>query len=78
MDVHEQGQGIGKGLLKDALSRTLQAAEIGGLRALIAHAKDTGAKAFYEKFGFEASPLDKFHLMLLLKDVRRIVVGSGQ
>lgn len=74
VDVTEQGQGIGKGLLKDALLRTLQAADIGGLRALVVHAKDSPAKAWYEKFGFASSPLDEFHLMLLLKDVRKIVM----
>ncbi len=71
VDVREQGHGIGAGLLKDALIRTLQAAEIGGLRAIIVHAKDNAAKAFYEKYGFESSPLDKLHLMLLLKDIRQ-------
>ena len=73
VDITEQGQGIGKGLLKDALLRTLQAADIGGLRALIVQAKDKQAKAFYDKFGFESSPMDPFHLMLLLKDLRKIV-----
>ena len=51
VDVAEQGQGIGKGLLKDALLRTLQAADIGGLRAVIVHAKDARAKVFCEKRG---------------------------
>ena len=74
VDVNEQGTGVGKGLLKDALLRTLQAADIGGLRAVLVHAKDRDAKRFYEKFGFEPSPLDAQHLMLLLKDVRKIVV----
>ncbi len=77
VDVTEQGRGVGKGLLKDALLRTLQAADIGGLRALIVHAKDEEAKAWYKKFGFESSPLDTFHLMLLLKDVRKIVMASN-
>lgn len=76
VDASEQGQGIGKGLLKDALLRTVQAADIGGLRALIVHAKDESAKAFYERYGFEPSPLDEFHLMLLLKDVRKIVMQA--
>ncbi|MCU0874247.1 MAG: GNAT family N-acetyltransferase [Pirellulaceae bacterium] len=70
VDRGEQGHGLGKGLLKDALLRTLQAAEIAGLRAVIVHAKDVAAKAFYEQFGFQSSPLDELHLMLLLKDVR--------
>jgi len=73
VDVREQAQGIGKGMLKDSLVRTLQASDIAGLRALIVHAKDTQAKAFYERFGFEPSPIDQFHLMLLLKDLRKTV-----
>lgn len=48
VDVTERGQGLGAALLKDALVRTLQAAEIAGLRAMIVHAKDDAAKRFYE------------------------------
>lgn len=69
-----QGRGLGKGLLKDALLRTLQAAEIAGLRAVLVHAKDENAERFYRRFGFEPSPADKFHLMLLLKDLRKTVI----
>lgn len=75
VDRCEQGKGIGKGLLKDAMLRALQAAEIAGLRAIIVHAKDEEAKAFYAKFGFEPSPLDELHLQLLLKDVKRTIAG---
>ena len=75
VDRGEQGQGLGKGLVKDALLRTLQAADIAGLRTVIVHAKDAAAKAFYEKFGFQPSPLDELHLMLLLKDVRKTLTG---
>lgn len=63
-------RGIGSGLLKDALVRTLSAAEIAGLRAFAVHAKDDEARAFYEHFDFLASPTDPMHLFLLLKDVR--------
>ena len=69
----EQGHGLGKGLLKDALLRTLHAADIAGLRAVIVHAKDEVAKKFYMRFGFEPSPLDEHHLMLLLKDLKKVV-----
>ena len=44
--------GVGKSLLKDALLRTMQASDIAGLRAIIAHAKDIKAKNFYLKYGF--------------------------
>lgn len=68
-----QGQRIGAGLLKDSLRRTLQAAEIAGLRAFAVHAKDDEARAFYERFDFVASPTDPRHLFLLLKDVRAVL-----
>lgn len=77
VDVTEQGRGVGKGLVKDALLRTLQAADIAGLRAVIVHAKDVAAKSYYEQFGFEPSPLGEFHLMLLLKDLKKTVAGDS-
>ena len=67
--VLERGRGIGAVLLKDALLRTLQASEITGLRAMIVHAKDDAAKSFYEKFGFQSSPIDAFHLFLKVSDI---------
>lgn len=65
-----QGKGIGSGLLKDAMLRTLQAADIAGIRAFVVHAKDEQARSFYERFGLIVSPSDPFHLFILLKDVR--------
>lgn len=69
VDSNEQGSGLGAALLKDALLRTIQAAEIAGLRAMLVHAKDDSAKRFYEKFGFEPSPIDAYHLFLRLSDI---------
>ncbi|RBP09047.1 acetyltransferase (GNAT) family protein [Roseiarcus fermentans] len=65
-----QGRGVGAGLLRDALGRTDQAADIAGVRALAVHAKDDGAAAFYRHFDFEPSPTDPRHLFLLVKDIR--------
>ncbi len=70
------GKGICSGLLKDALARTLAAAEIAGLRAFAVHAKDDKAQSFYEHFGFIASPSDPMHLFVLLKDVRALIGTS--
>lgn len=70
VDLDERGKGLGVGLLKDALLRTLQAAEIAGLRAMIVHAKDDSAKAFYTKFGFQPSPIDAYHLFLKISDIK--------
>ena len=69
VDSTEQGSGLGAALLKDALLRTIQAAEIAGLRAMLVHAKDDSARRFYEKFGFESSPIDDYHLFLSLTNI---------
>jgi GNAT superfamily N-acetyltransferase len=73
VDHRWQGQGVGKALLKDAMLRTLQAADIAGIRAFAVHAKDEEARHFYLKFDFIPSPSDPMHLFVLLKDLRRIV-----
>jgi GNAT superfamily N-acetyltransferase len=68
-----QGCGLGAGLLKDAMRRTMQAADIAGIRALAVHAKDDKAVAFYQRFDFLPSPTDPLHYFLLLKDLRKAV-----
>lgn len=68
-----QGRKIGAGLLKDSMCRTVQAADIAGIRALAVHAKDDEARAFYERFDFVPSPTDPWHMFLLVKDVRRLL-----
>lgn len=68
-----QGQGIGKAMLKDAISKTLLIAEQGGVRALLVHAIDEKANAFYKRFGFEPSPIRENQLALLLKDAKKVI-----
>jgi len=70
VDNAAKGQGLGAALLHDALARTLQAADIAGIRAVIVHAKDDAARRFYEHFDFDPSPTDAYHLYLLIKDLR--------
>ena len=70
-----QGRGIGSGLLLDALGRTLQVADMIGVRALAVHAKDDQAVAFYRHFGFTSSPTDARHLFMIIKDIR---LAAGQ
>lgn len=72
-----QGRGIGAGLLLDALGRTLQVADIVGVRSLAVHAKDDAAAAFYRHFGFVPSPTDSRHLFMLIKDIRA-AAGNSQ
>lgn len=73
VDLHWQKRGVGAGLLKDAMLRTLQAADIAGIRALVVHAKDEPARTFYQRFDFLPSPTDPLHLFILLKDVRKLI-----
>ena len=61
------GRGIGSGLLKNAVLRSMQTAELIGVRALLCHALDHEAKSFYLKHGFVESPLDSLTVLLGLK-----------
>lgn len=69
VDVTQSSQGLGAGLLRDALERTLLIAQHARARILLVHAKDPAARAFYLHFGFESSPVDELTLMLLLQDI---------
>lgn len=71
VDKDEKGAGLGTALLKDALARIAQAADIVGARAVLVHAIDEQAKKFYEHFDFEPSPIHELQLMLLMKDLRK-------
>ena len=72
VDNSLQGRGIGPALLKDALLRVADAADTIGARALLVHAKDDAAKGFYAHFNFEPSSSDPYHLLLIMKDLKRI------
>jgi GNAT superfamily N-acetyltransferase len=75
VDKTEQGTGLGKAMLKDALLRIAGAADIVGARAVLVHAIDAEATAFYRHFGFEPVPGSDLHLMLLMKDLRVMLRG---
>ena len=71
VDLAEQGHGLGRALLRDALVRVAGAADVIGARALLIHAESPAARSFYLRIAdFEASPTDPLHLLLLLKDLR--------
>jgi GNAT superfamily N-acetyltransferase len=71
-----QGRGVGAGLLKDAMLRTLAAADIAGIRAFAVHAKDDNAQRFYQHLGFEPFVEQPRTLFRLLKDIRSMQ-GNG-
>lgn len=69
IDSDWQGKGIGVALLRSAVSRTVQAADILGIRGLLVHAISDAAKAFYEHHGFTPSPSNPMTLLLSLKGI---------
>ena len=77
VDREHQGAGLGRSLLQDVLLRCVEAADAIGARVLLVHAKHDAAKAWYGQFGFEESPTDPLHLMMLMKDVRAFLQRLG-
>jgi len=71
VDASWQGKGLGVALLQDAVLRTGQAAAILGIRGLLVHAISDEAKAFYEHYGFQASPKNPMTLVLSLKTAQK-------
>jgi GNAT superfamily N-acetyltransferase len=67
IDLKFQGRGIGTALLKDAVLRTVQAAEIAGIRAILVHAISESAKRFYQKLGFMESPTNPMTMMITVQ-----------
>ena len=76
VDIRHQRKRIGRGLLRDACLRTVQAADIAGIRALFVHDKDERARAFDGRFGFEPSPIHPWQLMLV-KDIKQKRIFPG-
>jgi GNAT superfamily N-acetyltransferase len=77
VDTEHEGRGIGAGLLVDAITRLLSISEDIGCRGLLIHAEAAEARDFYRHLipGLEPSPTDELHLVLLMKDARRTVLG---
>ena len=70
IDDSWQGRGLGRSLLRDAVLRAIQAADIVGIRALLVHAISDDAKRFYQYFGFQPSEIESMTLMATLADLR--------
>ena len=78
IDTNWQGKGLGRALLQDSVLRTLQAAQIAGIRAIVVHALHEKAAAFYKKCGFVASPIHENTLMLMLRDAAAALPEDSQ
>lgn len=70
-----QGRGLGKALLRDGVLRTLQAAAIAGIRAILLHAISEKAKLVYVHCGFSESPLDPMAMMISVAAAEKILSG---
>ena len=77
VDRAYQGPGLGEGLLRDAVLRTLQAAQLGGIRAIFVLAISEEAKRFYERHGFVVSPVDPMTLMITVADAENALRSGG-
>lgn len=71
IDQNWQGHGLGKALLRDGILRTLQAADIAGIRSILVHAISEEAQQFYEHCGFTASPVEPMTLMITVADAHK-------
>lgn len=69
IDRSLQGSGLGRALVRDACLRVLAAADAIGIRGMIVHALSESAQAFYERVGFDSSPLDPMILMATVADL---------
>jgi predicted N-acetyltransferase YhbS len=69
VDLTLHGKGFGRSLVRDAGLRVVLAASAIGIRGMVVHALTDEAKAFYEKVGFESSPIDAHFLMIALSDL---------
>lgn len=65
-----QGQGLGRGLFRDAAQRVARAADVIGIRGILVHALTEEAKEFYIALGFTPSPQDPMTLLVTLTDIR--------
>jgi GNAT superfamily N-acetyltransferase len=74
IDHRYQRLGLGRGLLKDAVLRTIQASELAGIRAILVHAISEDAKRFYLSCGFLESPTQPMTLCLPLETARKVIL----
>lgn len=73
IDKAYQGRGIGTGLLREAILRTVQASEIAGIRAILVHALSEKARGFYENLGFARSPIDPLTVMITVEEASKML-----
>jgi GNAT superfamily N-acetyltransferase len=76
VDRRYQNRGLGHALLRDAILRALQVAEIAGVVALLVHVISEGARRFYLSCGFTPLPLQPMTLCLLMRTAHQTETGG--
>ena len=74
IDKRYHNQGLGRGLLRDAMLRAVNVASDTGVFAVLVHAISEQAKRFYMSRGFVESPLDPMTLLMTLGTVRSVLL----
>ena len=76
-DLGWAGRGVGTGLLRHALMRSLAGAELIGGRALVVKALDPEAAAFWQRRGFLPSKDDPLTLFRSMADVAQSLTAAS-
>jgi ribosomal protein S18 acetylase RimI-like enzyme len=75
VDSRFMGRGLGYSLLRDALTKALEAANLVGSRALVVDALDDEAVSFYQKFGFKLMPGSTRALYITMDEARATIAA---
>ena len=78
VDLEFRGQGLGRALLRDALTRIAAVSSQIGFRAVATHPIDDEAEAFYARYGFTAVPDASPRLMVLPRRQLLAAVGMSR
>jgi GNAT superfamily N-acetyltransferase len=70
VDPQHRGRGLGSGLVRDAVIRSVAASDIAGIKALIVHTQNEEAATFWRHHDFGPVPGNEAHLMLPIADAR--------
>ncbi|HEV3361324.1 MAG TPA: GNAT family N-acetyltransferase [Pseudonocardiaceae bacterium] len=71
LDQSLHGQGLGGQLLRDALERIVEAANVASGRLIVVDAIDGPAVAFYQKYGFQPTKIDPHRLVMKVATARK-------
>lgn len=77
VDSRYQGQGLGGRMLFHALARAYDASALVAAIGVVVDAKDEGARAFYERYGFARFVDDEFRLFIPMQSIAELFPDDG-